>query len=462
MDSPEPPFTEEWKNMIYKNFRLVISFRILLLAATIFLFFYTLTLEYFITPFLIGMLIIFQIMLLVRYVDITNRNLASFLESIRFSEFSRSFHIDGMGQSFDELNKAFNEVIKDFQKIRQQLEEQYQYLNSVVSNIDISIITYHKDGTVDMVNQAFQKLFQVYNLKYIQQLEKVSPELKDILINLEPGKNYVLKIKQEDDILQLAVYGREFRLHTRTIMLVTIKDIQYVLEEQETETWQKLIRVLTHEIMNSITPVASLTSTLSLMVKETKEEHDGKLDEESTEEIQKALNTIHKRSEGLLHFVNTYRSLTKIPKPNFDIVKARDIFNDIKPLMEKNLVDNNIRLSTHVDPGHLEFYADSKLIEQVLINLITNAVHALEERPDGHIDLKAFRNKRGRATIQVTDNGRGILQDVLDKIFIPFFTTKPKGSGIGLSLSKQIMRLHGGSITASSEPEKGTTFTLTF
>ncbi|MFP4621471.1 MAG: sensor histidine kinase [Bacteroidales bacterium] len=448
--------------MIYKNFRLVVSFRILLLAATIFLFFYTLTLDYFITPFLIGVLIIFQIILLVKYVDITNRNLATFLESIRFSEFNRSFHIEGLGKSFDELNKAFNEVIMDFQKIRQQLEEQYQYLNSVVSNIDISIITYHKDGTVDMVNQAFQDLFQIYNVKHIQQLEKVSTELKDILMNLQPGKNYVLKVRQEDDILQLAVYGREFRLHTRTITLVTIKDIQYVLEEQETETWQKLIRVLTHEIMNSITPVASLTSTLSLMVNETKEEHGGRLDEESTEEIQKALKTIHKRSEGLLHFVNTYRSLTKIPKPNFDIVKARDLFNDIKSLMEKNLTDNHIRLVTRVDPDHLEFYADSKLIEQVLINLITNAIHALEERNDGRIDLKAFRSKRGRPTIQIIDNGRGILQDVLDKIFIPFFTTKPKGSGIGLSLSKQIMRLHGGSITASSEPEKGTTFTLTF
>ncbi len=448
--------------MIYKNFRLVVSFRILLLTATIFLFFYTLTLDYFITPFLIGMLIIFQIIALVRYVDITNRNLATFLESIRFSEFNRSFHFEDMGRSFQELNKAFNEVIKDFQKIRQQLEEQNQYLNSIVRNIDISIITYHQDGTVDMVNKAFQDLFQVYNLRNVKQLEAVSQELKEILMNLEAGKNYVLKIQQEDDILQLAVYGTEFRLHTKSIRLVTIKDIQYVLEEQETETWQKLIRVLTHEIMNSITPVASLTSTLSRMVRDTKEEHDGKLDEESTQEIQGALDTIHKRSKGLLHFVNTYRSLTKIPKPNFDIVKARDLFSSIKPLMEKELTDNNIRLTTQVDPDHLEFYADIKLIEQVLINLITNAVHAMENQEQGQIQLKAYRSKRGRPTLQVQDNGRGILQDVLDKIFIPFFTTKPKGSGIGLSLSKQIMRLHGGSITAASEPEKGTTLTLTF
>lgn len=448
--------------MIYKNFRMVVSFRILLLAATIFLFFYTLSLDYFITPVLVGVLIIFQIILLIRYVDITNRNLASFLESIRFSEFTRSFRIEGMGESFDELNNAFNDVIADFQKIRSQVEQQYQYLQSIVRNIDVSIITFHKNGEVDMANKAFEDLFQIYSLKNIKQLSKVSNQLVDVLMNLEPGKNYVVKIQQEDDILQLAVYGTEFRLQTKSIMLVTIKDIQYVLEEQETETWQKLIRVLTHEIMNSITPVSSLTSTLDLMIKESRKEHNGNLDKESIDEIQQAINTIHKRSEGLLHFVNTYRNLTKIPKPNFELVKGRELFDNIKHLMSNELVENNIRLVTTTDPENIEFYADHKLIEQVLINLVTNAIHALEDRRDGRIDLKAFRNRRGRATVQVTDNGRGILQDVLDKIFIPFFTTKPKGSGIGLSLSKQIMRLHGGAITANSEPEKGTTFTMTF
>jgi len=448
--------------MIFKNFRIVISFRILLLAASIFLFFYTLTLDYLITPFLVGVLIIFQIILLVRYVDSINRNLASFLESIRFSEFTRSFHIEDMGSSFHELNKAFNDVIKDFQKIRQKVEEQYQYLQSIVKNIDISIITYHRDGTVDMMNKAFKDLFQVYHVTNIQQLKSVDENLTETLMNLVPGKNYVLKIQQEDDILQLAVYGSEFRMGAKSIMLVTIKDIQYVLEEQETETWQKLIRVLTHEIMNSITPVSSLTSTLGLMIKETKQDHNGKLDEETTSEIEQALNTIHRRSEGLLHFVNTYRNLTKIPKPSFEIVKAKDLFENIKHLMANELVENNVRLSINVVPENLEFHADPKLIEQVLINLVTNAIHALEKIRGAKIQLKGFRSKRGKITLQVMDNGSGILQEVLDKIFIPFFTTKPKGSGIGLSLSKQIMRLHGGSINAASAPEKGTTFTMTF
>ncbi len=331
-----------------------------------------------------------------------------------------------------------------------------------MKNIDVSIITFRKDGSVDMVNKAFEDLFEIYNIKNVQQLESKSSELVEILMNLEPGKNYVLKVQQEDDILQLAVYGTEFRLHADSIMLVTIKDIQYVLEEQETETWQKLIRVLTHEIMNSITPVASITSTLGLMIKETKNQNDGTLDKESTEEIQQAIDTIHRRSDGLLHFVNSYRNLTKIPKPNIEIVRAKTLFKGIKPLMEKDLVDNNIRLITNIEPDNLEIYADKRLIEQILINLVTNSIHALEDSNNARIELKAYRNRRGRGVVQVIDNGRGILKDVLDKIFIPFFTTKPKGTGIGLSLSKQIMRLHGGSITAHSEPDKGTTFTLTF
>lgn len=454
--------------MVFRNFRLVAIFRILLLTATIFLFFYTLTLEYFITPFLIALVIIFQIYLIFKYIDKTNRDLASFLESIRFSEFTRSFKIEGMGSSFDELNKAFNDVIQDFQKVRSEKEEQYQYLQTLVKNIDVSIITYQRDGTVDMVNNSFKKLFQVNAVKNIHDLKEISPELVNTLIKFEPGKSCLVKIQEEDDILQLAISGTEFRIHNKSIILVTIKNIQSVLEDQETESWQKLIRVLTHEIMNSITPISSITSTLDLMFKDAKSDNTPP-DQEAIDEVHTAIKTINKRSNGLLHFVNTYRNLTKIPKPNFRAAKVKDVLDDIHLLVKEEIKENNVEYNVSIQPESIEFYADTKLIEQVLINLIKNAIHALENTKNPKIQLKAYYNKRGRVTIQVTDNGQGILKDVLDKIFIPFFTTKPKGSGIGLSLSKQIMRLHGGSITASSEVENlpagkegGTTFTLTF
>ncbi len=451
--------------MTFKNFRLNIIIRVLLLAASVFLFFYFLGTEYRVIVFLTGLLVIvLEVYSMIRLVDRTNRDLANFLESIRFSDFTRSFRIDGMGSSFDDLNRAFNDVIRDFQEVRSEKEEHFHYLQSIVQNIDVSIIVYRKDGTVEMINKAAKKLFQVYGLRNVNGLRKVSGELVDTLLNIQPGENTLVKVRDEDDILQLAVYATEFKVKGKLIILATINNIQNVLEEQETEAWQKLIRVLTHEIMNSITPIASLSSTLELMLKGIAEEGDIRrdMDMDTVLEIQSALQTINKRSTGLLHFVNTYRNLTRIPKPNFRIFRVAELFRNIELLMEEELSEKKVDFVIRVDPQDMELSADEQLIEQVLINLMRNSLHALENRRDGRIELKAFVNKRGRVTMQVSDNGKGILPDVLDKIFIPFFTTKPSGSGIGLSLSRQILRLHNGTMSAQSVPGKETIFTLTY
>ena len=453
--------------MHYKNFYLNSIFRVVLLTLSIFLFFYSLKTNFLITPFLLCGLIIFQVYSLIQFVNKTNRDLASFLESIRFSEFTRSFQIEGMGSSFDELNKAFNDVINDFQKVRSEKEEHFHYLQSIVQNIDVSIIAYQKDGEIEMVNKTAKKLFQVNTLKNIHELHALSPGLVETLLDIKPGQNALIKVQDEDDILQLAVFATELKIKSKTIILATIKNIQNVLEEQETEAWQKLIRVLTHEIMNSITPIASLSSTIEPMLKNQESQlmDDGKtsiIERESRDEILQAIQTINRRSTGLLHFVNTYRNLTKIPKPNFKIASVKALFKNIGLLMEDELKRNKIRFNISIVPDDIEISLDEQLIEQVLINLIKNSIHALDGRFDPNIELRAFYNKRGRVTIQLNDNGVGILEEVIDKIFIPFFTTKPTGSGIGLSLSKQIIRLHNGSITAQSIPDKETTFTLTF
>ncbi|MFW5753831.1 MAG: sensor histidine kinase, partial [Marinilabiliaceae bacterium] len=213
-------------------------------------------------------------------------------------------------------------------------------------------------------------------------------------------------------------------------------------------------------------PISSLSSTVQELMKDLIQSFSERnVEPEETEalkEVEQALQTIHKRTDGLLHFVNTYRNLTKIPTPNFSIFKVSDLLSNIRELHEKEIKEKGIECSILVDPESLELSADEHLIEQVLINLVKNAIHAVENMPDPRIEIKAYLNRRGRITIQVTDNGKGILPDVLDKIFIPFFTTKPQGSGIGLSLSRQIMRLHGGNINAYSEPEKETKFTLMF
>jgi len=453
--------------MFVKNFRLNVVVRVLLIVLTILAIAYLwLNQKYIITPILLAVFVIIETYTLVHYVEKTNRELTSFLESIKFSDFSRSFQIDGAGTSFDSLKKAFNEVIKDFQKIRGEKEEHYFYLQNIIQHIDISIIAYQRDGSVEMINNSAKRLFQIANLKNIKSLAGWNEEIEQTLFTIKPSQSKLVKVQDNDELLQLAIKASEFKIKDRDIMLVSIHNIQSELEEQEMEAWQKLIRVLTHEIMNSIAPIASLTSTVNYMVDELAKVIDEKMhdefDRETITDIQNALQTIHKRSTGLIHFVDTYRNLTKIPKPNFTIFSLRKQFNYIQNLLENEFKNSQIKFNVQITPDDIQVTGDEQLIEQVLINLLKNSIHALESSQDKKITLNAFVNKREHTVIQVMDNGQGIIKEVIDKIFIPFFTTKPTGSGIGLSLSKQIMRLHGGTINVTSEPDVETCFTLTF
>ena len=450
--------------MVFKQFRFNIVLRVLVITDTCLALFITLNSTFTFTPILVVGLIIYQVWSLIRYVDRTNRELASFLESIRYSEFTRSFQISDSGSSFDELNAAFNDVMQDFQQVRSEREEHFHYLQSIVQNIDISILAYQRDGTVEMINPAAKKLFQLSTLRNINKLRPLSEKLANTLLSINPGENKLVKVQDEEDILQLAIYSTEFKVKDKVILLSTVKNIQNVLEEQETAAWQKLIRVLTHEIMNSIAPIASLSSTVESMVKPyaTGEKSAPEIEIETVNEIQGALQTINKRSTGLMNFVETYRSLTKIPDPNFEVVGMQELIQNVHTLMKKDAQKKNISLSATMEPETIEVQIDEQMIEQVLINLIKNSVQALDGCKDGKILIRGFYNKRGRPSIQVVDNGQGILDDVIDKIFIPFFTTKRSGSGIGLSLSRQILRLHGGTITAKSIPNEETIFTMTF
>ncbi|MGV8827817.1 MAG: sensor histidine kinase [Breznakibacter sp.] len=453
--------------MVYKNFRINFIVRTVLLTVNIFLFaFLLITTSFTLSIILTGLMVVFQVVALIHYIDKTNRMLNNFLESIRYSDFTRTFEMEGLGSSFDKLKNSFNEVIKDFQNVRAEKEENFFYLQSVIQHIGISLIAYDKTGRVELVNNATKKLFQLRNINHIEALTSFSAELVQKLVTIKHNENTLVKVVDKDEILQLAIYATEFKISNKSIMLVSIKNIQNELEEKEMESWQKLISVLTHEIMNSIAPISSLSNTISTILSDLKNStlanQENTDEQEAFEDIDMALSTISKRTEGLMHFVNTYRNLTKIPQPNFSIFSVAQLFREIKLLMSEEAVAKNIACQISIEPDTLELSADERLIQQVLINLLKNAIYANEGRPNAKIMLKAYINKRGRVVIEVTDNGPGILPDVLDKIFIPFFTTKTTGSGIGLSLSKQIMRMHGGNISVTSIPEEETKFTLTF
>jgi nitrogen fixation/metabolism regulation signal transduction histidine kinase len=402
------------------------------------------------------------------------------------------------GSSFEELSNAFSEVIDEFRKTRAEKEEHYRYLQIVVQHIGIGLLAFTQDGTVELTNTAVKRLLKVNNIKNIAELSNVSPSLVAALQKIRSGDKVLVKIVADNEISQLSIYATEFKLRENHYTLVSLANIQSELEEREMEAWQNLIRVLTHEIMNSVTPIVSLSSTASSLLntgepgdrrQETgggeEETGDGRqetggddnasslqppvsgvrsreINTESLEDVKSALDTISKRSEGLLHFVDDYRNLTRIPVPNFQIIKVADLFGRIQKLFADRFHSKKIDCTCSVEPSNLEVTADPDLIEQVIINLVMNSMSALSATVSPIIMLVGKIDVRGGTILQVVDNGGGVPEALLEKIFIPFFTTRKEGSGIGLSLSRQIMRAHKGGITVHSATDKETVFTLRF
>ncbi|RJX30491.1 MAG: ATP-binding protein [Desulfurivibrio sp.] len=447
--------------MDYKHFRTNCTIRLVLISGTIVLLVYLLSrTDLVVTPLIVGLTAAAQAASLYRYVEKSNRELARFLESIKYSDFSQSFTSPVKGAAFQELGEAFSGVIKEFQRARSEKEEQYRYLQTVVQHVGIGLLAYRDNGDIELINGAAKRLLGEAQLTNLRQLGGLSADLEQKLREIQTGEKAQIKLIRNDSLQQLSIYATKFRLRQESYTLVSLQNIQPELEEKEMEAWQNLIRVLTHEIMNSITPIASLASTAnSLLVEKLAREPvpDGTLCD-----VGEAVKTIERRSRNLMNFVDDYRRLTRIPKPNFEIVPVRELLERIMNLMKEPLDSRKIHCSLQVDPSTLELTADPALIEQVLINLSKNAVEALAETELPRITLRAVTDEHGNPVIQVTDNGPGLNAEVLEKIFIPFFTTKPDGSGIGLSLSRQIMRLHGGTLSVVSRPHEETIFTLRF
>ena len=451
--------------MVYRNFRFLIILRVLLLVVSVFLLIFLVgQSRHTVTSIIIGLVIILQIFDLIRFVERTNKKLTQFLESIRHSDFSSSFTDHGRGKSFENLNKAFNNVINEFKSTRAEKEEHFNYLQTVVQHVSIGIIAYRRDGKVDIINNSIKNLLHITSLKNIGDLKIIEKDLPDLLLKMQAGDRKLIKLYLQDELLQLSVYATEFRMRGEDFILASIQNISSELEEKEIESWQKLIRVLTHEIMNSITPISSLASTVMQMLIDKSEDNLklNPLDLEDIEAIENALNTIQGRSQGLLNFVEIYRNLTRIPKPNFRYFPVSEMFERCHQLLKPKFTQLSIACSNRINPENMMMTADPDLVDQVMINLMLNAIDAVKDKKDPFISVSAFANKNGKVVIELSDNGYGIKPDILDKIFMPFFTSKKEGSGIGLSLSRQIMHLHKGSIGVKSKPNEGTTFTLTF
>lgn len=459
-----PPCIGEWKNMAF-NWKSPVVPRVAILAASI------IALGYFLfggNSYILSLIFlvatIFQIKQLVEIVDNSNKDLASFFDSIKFDDLSASFKTDSKDAGVQRLHQELNDAITKLRNSRQEKDSEYLFYKNIVMHVGIGLIIFKEDsGKIEIFNSAARKLLKINRAETVNDLKEVSDTLVNVFIRLRTGGRELIRLKVGEDIIQLSVYAIELTLRGENLKLISLQNIQSELEEKEMEAWQNLVRVLTHEIMNSVTPISSLAGTIDDELKGHLKDDSGKpLDKEQLEDIHLSLQTISKRSEGLIHFVKEFRSLTHIPKPRPVNIIASALFEEIALLHKKELLEKNTKLEFSVEPQDLTITADKIMTEQVLINLVKNAIQAFDEQDNRIITLRAYYNDKMRPVIAVKDNGTGIDPEALEKIFIPFFTTKKTGSGIGLSLSRQFMRQHQGTLTVKSTVGKGTEFFMRF
>lgn len=452
--------------MSFNNFRVQVVLRVLALGFTLWLFLYLDFQPRFTgTLIFLGVLISLQIIFLIRYLEKSNQQLNKFLDSIHYDDFTETYSPRGEGEVFDKLYLKFNQVLQKFREIRAEKEADAHYYRTVVQHVGTGIISYNKkNGEIHLLNGAAKRLLGVNHLHNLHDLKLSDAKATEALLQLPHGEKTLLKIEQSGQVVQLSVNAIEIRLRGEEYRLLSVQNIQQELEEKEMEAWQNLIKILTHEIMNSVTPISSLAASVSEELTDHLQHPDQNhlIRKEDLADIELAMQTIQRRSDGLVKFVHDFRNLTQVPPPRLAHVHLPDLFNRLALLLKPELETSNVVLEIKPPPAGIILVADENLLEQVLINLIKNAAQALQEQENKLICLASYQNERGRLVIEVTDNGPGIKKEAQDKIFIPFYTTKRTGSGIGLSLSKQIMHLHNGTISVHSPENGGCTFRLQF
>jgi len=399
-------------------------------------------------------LLIYRAANLFHYSNSTNRKLIRFFDSIQYDDFTIKFSSDNTyGKSFQQLNQQFNKVLEAFRKIRGENEANLYLLNTLIQNVQTGLLLFDQYGRIELSNSAACKLLGFYRLKNISELKSNHSELTEKLTTAKD--NHFLYVGKNG--LQVAVNIVFIRLNGQIKTLASLQNIQPELQEKEVEAWQNLTRVLRHEIMNSLTPILSLIGTMKHIVD--KELPPNSNDNGAKEDLQEALQTLESRGIGMINFVDGYRNFTSIPSSSFADIKIDELVHRVKNLLQAEMSTASIDFRIENTAKNIRIQADADQLSMVLINLVKNAKEALEHTPDAFIKIKSFAQNQ-QVFVEVIDNGPGIEPEALEDIFIPFFTTKENGSGIGLSLSRQIIQQHGGTIKVFSEPDKGCRFVV--
>ncbi|MFT6053931.1 MAG: nitrogen fixation/metabolism regulation signal transduction histidine kinase [Roseivirga sp.] len=449
--------------MVSKRFALLVVLRIalLMLTMTALAFIFAKT-ELFFNQIILLCIVIIQVSELIRFVTFTNRELAKLLLAIRYSDFSISFKGKKHGKSFQELQDAFVEIIEAFKKVSVEKEAQFKFLKVIVDNINVGIIAIKEEHQIELMNKSAQQLLGISTPNYWKQLVQNSPDFADEFLKMEDNERKLLELNIKGEKLQISAHVTRLKILNFRYSIITFQNIKSEIEQKEIEAWHKLIRILTHEIMNSITPISSLTETMRMMLQhdEINEKNAQELTEEDLVDFRFSLETIQRRSEGLLHFVDDYRKLTRVKSIQTERTNIRPLIEEIVKLMSPDFAKEGIVTELNIK-GEFEIFIDRKLIEQVLINLLTNAKQAFKDQKKPKIEITTYHQGQERI-IKIEDNGHGIDEQKIEEIFIPFFSTKENGSGIGLSLSKQIMKKHKGDLTVKSIDGQGASFFLIF
>ena len=410
---------------------------------------------------IIAPVIIYQVIEFYRFHKKAYEELNQFVESVHYRDFSRNFDVKHAPVELQPLRKGFNEINTTFKIISKEKETQYQYLQKILELVDTGILSYKlSTGEVVWMNESLKKMLQLPYLKTISSLSKRDEELYKNILDLRSGETKIATARLERSSFKILLSATAFQTDGEKFKLIAFQNVEEALDETESKAWQKLLSVMTHEIMNSIAPISSLADTLKSRLMQSVDTLNN--ESGSVDDLELGIDTIKRRSEGLLKFAETYRNLNKITTPSLKKVYIRDLFESLSLLMQPTLDQKNIDLQVVLKDTGIILEADTNLIEQVLINLVVNSIEAVKDRANARIILSAYIDSNNKITIKVADNGTGMSPDVIDKIFIPFFSTKKNGSGIGLSLCKQIMMLHHGNIQIHSVEGEGSSFLLHF
>ena len=400
---------------------------------------------------------------LISYLNSTNRKIRFFFDSVRNDDSNLAFPTETGNASLNELYNSMNKVNKQIQQLKIENRQQEQYFGTLLEHLATGIITYNDKGFILHANSAAKKLLSMDVLTHLQQIERKDSKLFETINSIKPFERKLIAISAEGTEIQLSLKATSFRTHSDELVILSIQDIKNELDEKEIDSWMKLIRVLMHEIMNSITPITSLSESLSnIFSSEGKPISPGHVNAKTIAITLQGLNVIKEQGNGLMSFVESYRKLTRVPEPVKKLFKVSELMRRVQVLYNSLEMSGSSDLSISLANPELEIFADQNLISQVLINLLKNALEANENKADTKITIVVSDCLNNHPEICVIDNGSGITAENLDEIFVPFFTTRQNGSGIGLSISRQIMKVHGGNLKVKSVPGKETVFCLSF